>query len=100
MFQKFGCVGIQIIAADLALMIGLARRFKRDHGSYIVLYVRSENEVTGLQYLVREGVANEIVNCEKIMPILQNMVTDPTRLFERARTWEECLGETITQLTF
>ena len=98
--HKFGCVGFQIIAADVALMIGLARRFKDKFGSRVILYVRSPEEVAGFQYLVREGVADEIIDCEKITPILREKKEGYYKAIERGCVWEKRLGETITRLSF
>lgn len=100
MSQIFKCVGLQIIAAELALMIGLAKKFKSEFNSRIILYVRSDEEVLGFQYLIQDGTADDIINCELITSDLRDNLPVSEGTIEQARAWEERLGETITTLTF
>lgn len=98
MNDPFASVGIQINAQSSRLVHYLGRILKNRHGSKLHLYVRNEVERRGLARRDTGGLWDSIEISHRLVSALDHATDDEGAVIDRARAYEEMIGETISRM--
>lgn len=96
-------VGLFMFRRQVALNFYLARALKRDFGSRIYFYVRTELEKRGFDRdLARlpEKICDEVIVADRLIEGLMAQGLDREAVVRRARHYEELTGFTVNRMTF
>ena len=96
----FRSVGIELQPRQRALYLGLARILKERHGSEIHFYVRSDDELRGLERMGVRDLCDSLSNDNVMRKALKARDLDEAGVVARARAYETKIGETVNALTF
>lgn len=100
MTNPITCVGLQAIAQHGRLIIQIARLIKSKHGARVYIYVNSPEEKRGIEQLNKDGLIDDVIDCQKVTPALRKTVGECDSVIAKARKWETRIGETYSQMAF
>lgn len=86
---SFENVGFQISSGWRGLQFSIAKDLKQRFNSKVYLYFDSLAQTKLHEFLVKEGVADAVINCQRFKTAIMEERIDDNRVIERARNDEE-----------